>query len=127
MLKRLSLIYLRFIPLLFILDEIIKYFCGASIIPTSTYTKLIPSLDIIKEMILVLGFILFFFTFRFCIYHRLILYFVLMMQIAMLIYWLFFSSHIDECMFFHFLAIFIMVLLVLIIYIYLKKRYNKSK
>lgn len=127
MLKRLSLIYLRFIPLLFILDEIIKYFCGSSIIPTSTYTKLIPSLDIIKEMILVLGFILFSFTFRFCIYHRLILYFVLMMQIAMLIYWLFFSSHIDECMFFHFLAIFIMVLLVLIIYIYLKKRYNKSK
>lgn len=127
MLKRLSLIYLRFIPLLFILDEIIKYFCGSSIIPTSTYTKLIPSLDIIKEMILVLGFILFSFTFRFCIYHRLILYFVLIMQIAMFIYWLFFSSHIDECMFFHFLAIFTMVLLVLIICIYLKKKYNKSK
>jgi hypothetical protein len=81
MLKKLSLIFIKFSPFI-IVSILLKLF----LLFITTNSQLIEVVDIVSKIILVIGLIILSFTFKFCLYHRLLLYCTLLCYILYLIY-----------------------------------------
>lgn len=120
MLKKLSLIFIRFAPFLLaisVLSTILLYYCPISLI-------LIETIDIGAKVLMIVGFIILSLTFKFCIYHRILLYCVL---ICYLIY--LFNNIVGINIFsialITFFAIATIILMIVVIYVYLKQKYER--
>lgn len=73
MLRKLSLIFIRFTPLLLALNVLLKIaFYYYTISPT-----VINCVGIVTKVIILIGFIILSLTFKFCVYHRVLIYCVL--------------------------------------------------
>ena len=119
MLKKLSLIFIRFAPFLLalsVLSKILLYYCTISLI-------IIETIDIAAKILMVIGFIILSLTFKFCIYHRILLYCVL---ICYLLYLL--NNVIGTNVFITALvtsfAVVTIILMIVVIYIYLKQKHK---
>lgn len=120
MLKKLSLLFIKFSVALFTIDiftKIILLFCPINLI-------WIDIVDGILKILLIFGFIILSFTFKFCIYHRILLYMICLSYMCGILYLL---SIINANMFVNIIWIILVSILVsiLIIYIYLNGR-NKE-
>lgn len=120
MLKKLSLIFIRFAPFLLaisVLSNILLYYCPISLI-------IIETIDISAKVLMIVGFIILSLTFKFCIYHRILLYCVL---ICYLIY--LFNNIVGINVFsialITFFAIATIILMIVVIYVYLKQKYER--
>lgn len=81
MLRKLSLIFIRFTPLLLALNVLLKIaFYYYTISPI-----VISCVDVATSIVILVGFIILSFTFKFCIYHRILLYCVLTCYLLCLI------------------------------------------
>lgn len=120
MLKKLSLIFIRFAPFLLalsVLSKILLYYCTISLI-------IIETIDIAAKILMVIGFIILSLTFKFYIYHRILLYCVL---ICYLLYLL--NNIIGINVFITALvtsfAVVTIILMIVVIYIYLKQKHER--
>lgn len=73
MLKKLSLIFIRFAPFLLALNILFKILLRYYTIST----VIISCVDLVTVMVVLIGLIVLSLTFKFCIYHRILLYCVL--------------------------------------------------
>lgn len=78
MIRKLALIFIKYIPFIFILDLLLKLF----LFNFSLSILAICFVDSIEKLFVLSGFIIFSFTFKFCIYHRLFLYFLTVLYIT---------------------------------------------
>ena len=118
MLEKLSLIFIRFAPFLLALNILFK------ILLLRYYTistVIISCVDLVTVMVVLIGLIVLSLTFKFCIYHRILLYCVLVC------YLLHFVNNILGINFFvtvltYFFMMIVITLMIIIIYTYLKEK-----
>lgn len=117
MLKKLSLIFIRFAPFLLALNILFKILLRYYTIST----VIISCVDLVTVMVVLIGLIVLSLTFKLCIYHRILLYCVLVC------YLLHFVNNILGINFFvtvltHFFVMIVITLMIIIIYTYLKEK-----
>nr|DAH01268.1 MAG TPA: cobalt/magnesium transport protein [Crassvirales sp.] len=117
MLKKLSLIFIRFAPFLLALNILFKILLRYYTVST----VIISCVDLVTVIMVLVGLIILSFTFKFCIYHRILLYCVLVC------YLLHFVNNILGMNFFvailtYFFAMIVITLMIIVIYTYLKEK-----
>lgn len=115
--KKLSLIFIRFAPFLLALNILFKILLRYYTIST----VIISCVDLVTVMVVLIGLIVLSLTFKFCIYHRILLYCVLVC------YLLHFVNNILGINFFvtvltYFFVMIVITLMIIIIYTYLKEK-----
>lgn len=122
MLKKFSLIFIKFIPFLLVLNVltriILEHYLTTIVI---TYTSLIC-----EKILIIIGLIILSYTFKFCVYHQILLYYIVVQHLVYLYYSIlgidiFVSGAIDFISFMFIITIFV------IIYFYIKQQKNKNK
>lgn len=117
MLKKLSLIFIRFTPLLLALNVLFKIaFYYYTISPI-----VIDCVDVATSIVILVGFIILSFTFKFCIYHRILLYCVLICCLLCLINSILGISFFITMLIYFFVGATILSI-VCVIYVYLKQK-----
>lgn len=117
MLKKLSLIFICFAPFLLALNILFKILLRYYTIST----VIISCVDLVTVMVVLIGLIVLSLTFKFCIYHRILLYCVLVCHL------LHFVNNILGINFFvtvltYFFVMIVITLMIIIIYTYLKEK-----
>lgn len=117
MLKKLSLIFIRFATFLLALNILFKILLRYYTVST----VIISCVDLVTVIMVLVGLIILSFTFKFCIYPRILLYCVLVC------YLLHFVNNILGMNFFvailtYFFAMIVITLMIIVIYTYLKEK-----
>lgn len=119
MLKKLSLIFIKFSPFI-----IVSILLKLLLLFITTNLQLVEIVDIASKIILVIGLIILSFTLKFCLCHRSLLYCTLLCYILYLIYIIYLSNAFIIVTIIFILTILVFIIILLIIY-YLKV--NKEK
>lgn len=115
--KKLSLLFIRFAPFLLAISVLLKtlaLYCVPSLVA-------IEVIDVIIKLLILIGFIILSHTFIFCIYHRILLYCII---VCYLLYLIHVAVGVNTFLIalFSFLTIVTIVLMCIVIYTYLKQK-----
>lgn len=122
MLKKLSLIFIRYVPLILALNILLRLvlrFCTIS-------TLIVYCVDVITQIVITIGFIILSFTFKFCIYHRILLYYVLVCYLIHLYDYIIRIDMLLSVLIYFFVLVIIMQTFITI-YIYLRQKHKGIK
>lgn len=121
MLRKLSIIFIRLAPVLLTIKILIlllaEYFVVSSL--------LIGLVSSITDLLIAIGLLILSLTFKFCIYHRLIIYYVFVSYISYIVSILFGFSLTNVIFVSLFLCLTIIIIIFLVVYTYL--RYGDRK
>lgn len=121
MLRKLSIIFIRLAPVLLAIKILIlllvEYFVVSSL--------LIGLVSSITDLLIAIGLLILSLTFKFCIYHRLIIYYVFVSYISYIVSILFGFSLTNVIFVSLFLCLTIIIIIFLVVYTYL--RYGDRK
>ena len=116
MLKKLSILFIKFIPILFALNLLVQHLLHYDLLSVKT----VNSIDIFINMIILINFFILSLLFKFCLYHRIFIYCVI---ICYLLYYIdsIFKLTLFPVIIFNFVLIVIIPSLLLLVYLRQKK------